>query len=261
MSSIVVDPELCKKDGICVAVCPARFLAIGADGLPHEVEDGHCVQCGHCVAVCRSQALRYEALETEPLLPMPAALPTPELLDGLLRSRRSIRAFKDQPMPRGELEQMLDLARRAPTASNSQLLHWIVVSGREQVHEVAAEIVAGMRQAGVNPAILQQWDSGYDFALRGAPTVVVACAPQDYYWGREDSAIALTFLELAAEARGWGVTWTGYLTRCAGRWEPLRKKLAVPEGMMVCGGLMLGLSRYKYHRIPTRKPLSVQWNQ
>ena len=35
--------------------------------------------------------------------------------------------------------------------------------------------------------------------------------------------------------------------------------LRVPEGYAVGGGLMLGRSQYKFHRIPPRKPLSVQW--
>jgi nitroreductase/NAD-dependent dihydropyrimidine dehydrogenase PreA subunit len=260
MPQIAIDTTLCKKDGACVAVCPARFLALDAAGIPQEVVDGHCIHCGHCVAVCKSQAITHSGLEPEPMLPLPQELPTPAALDGLLRSRRSIRAFRDQPLPRAVLEELLDVARRAPTATNSQLLHWIVVNGKEQVHEVSAEIVAGMRQAAVSPAILEQWESGYDFALRGAPTLVVACAPQEYFWGKEDCAIALTFLELAAEARGWGACWAGYLTRCASRYQPLRQKLGVPAGFTVCGGLMLGKSKYVYHRIPPRKPLSVQWN-
>ena len=260
MSTITVDSSLCKRDGICVDVCPARFLAAGDDGVPHEVEGGHCIDCGHCVAVCKPQALTHSRLSAEQMVPMPAELPTPAAMDGLLKSRRSIRAFRQQPVDRVVLEELLDVARRAPTAVNSQQLHWIVVNGREQVHAVAAEIVEGMRDAAVNPAILQQWDGGYDFALRGAPTLVVSCAPKDYFWAKEDCATALAYLELAAEARGLGATWAGYLTRCSNRWQPLRELLRLPEDMAVFGGLMLGRPRYTYHRIPPRKPLSVQWN-
>jgi nitroreductase/NAD-dependent dihydropyrimidine dehydrogenase PreA subunit len=259
VNQITVDPFLCKRDGICVAVCPARVLLNNSDGLPEEIPGSTCIHCGHCVAVCRSHALSHSGLEAEALLPMPEELPSPEALDGLLRSRRSIRAYRPEPVPRAVLEELLHAARRAPTATNSQLLHWIVVSGREQVHAVAAEIVEGMKLAGVNPAILERWDGGEDFVLRGAPTLVLACAPSEYFWKKEDCAIALTFLELAAEARGLGACWAGYLTRCATLHAPLRELLRVPEGYAVGGGLMLGRSQYKFHRIPPRKPLSVQW--
>ena len=87
----------------------------------------------------------------------------------------------------------------------------------------------------------------------------MACAPADYTFGKQDCSIALTFLELAAEARGLGVCWAGYLTRIANLHAPLKKLLAVPEGRVVCGAVMLGESRVKYRSIPPRKPLSVQW--
>jgi nitroreductase len=158
------------------------------------------------------------------------------------------------------MQALLDVARRAPTASNSQKLHWIVVEGKAKLHELAQETVNGAANAGVRPALLSQWKSGYDFVLRDAPTLVAACAPGDYGWGKIDCAIALTYLELAAEARGLGACWAGYLTHIAATHAPLRRRLSVPDGYNVCGALMLGERKYSYLRIPPRKPLSVQWN-
>jgi nitroreductase len=209
--------------------------------------------------VCASHALTHSGLPEEPFLPVSKELPTPAMMDGILISRRSVRAFKNRPVARETLEALLDVARRAPTASNSQKLHWIVVGDGAKVHALSQEAVNWMRSPDNRSALLEQWESGYDFVLRGAPTVVVACAPEDYGWGKQDCAIALTFLELAAEARGLGVCWAGYLTRIAGVHAPLRQLLSVPEGYVVCGGLMLGERKYSYRRIPPRKPLSVQW--
>lgn len=186
-------------------------------------------------------------------------LPDPEIIDSFLNSRRSVREFKDQPVDRKTMEALLDVARRAPTATNSQKLHWIVVRGGDKVHALSAEVMNWMRASGKGPVMLAEWEGGYDRILRGAPTVVVACAPEDYEWGKLDCAIALTFLELAAEARGLGVCWAGYLTHFASIHAPLREALAVPEGYAVCGGLMLGEPKYKYRKVPPRKPLSVQW--
>jgi nitroreductase len=186
-------------------------------------------------------------------------LPTPALIDSFLIGRRSVREFKDKPIARETLETLLDVARRAPTASNSQKLHWIVVKDGAKVHALSAEAMNWLRSSGISQAQLAQWEQGYDFVLRGAPVVIVACAPTDYAWGKQDCAIALTFLELAAEARCLGVCWAGYLTRVAFVHAPLRQALAVPEGYTVCGGLMLGERKYSYRLAPPRKPLSVQW--
>jgi len=260
MSQITVDKTLCGKDGACVEVCPARVLAPDGEGFPDEVPESRCIFCGHCVAVCPHGALTHTGLPEEPFLPAIKELPAPSLMDGFLMSRRSVREFKDRPVTKEVLEALLDVARRAPTAANSQKVHWIVVEGKAKLHELSRETVNEARAAGLSQALLQQWEGGYDFVLRGAPALVVACAPEEYAWGKVDCAIALTFLELAAEARGLGVCWAGYLTRFAAVHPPLRRLLSVPDGFVACGGLMLGEGKYRYRLIPPRKPLSVQWN-
>lgn len=259
MSQIAVDTSLCKKDGACAAVCPARVLALGEDGFPEELPEAHCILCGHCVAVCPHGALTHSGLPQEEFLPAAKDLPDPGEIDGFLNNRRSVREFKSRPVAREMLEALLDVARRAPTATNSQKLHWIVVDGGEKVRGLAAEAMNWIRISETRPTAVALWESGYDYVLRGAPTVVAACAPEDYAWKSEDCAIALTFLELAAEARGLGVCWAGFLTRIAAVHAPLREALSVPEGYVLCGALMLGEPRYRYRLVPPRKPLSVQW--
>jgi nitroreductase/NAD-dependent dihydropyrimidine dehydrogenase PreA subunit len=263
MSQISVDTRLCKQDGACVEVCPSRNLALNVRGYPEEVTEGRCILCGHCVAVCPTNALTHNGLPDEPFLPAPKRLPAPALIDGFLMSRRSVRTFRKRPVDRETLEAVLDVARRAPTATNSQSLHWIVVADAEKVRALSEETMNWLRISGTNQALLERWEkfgkAGYDFILRGAPALIVVCAPAEYEWAKQDGAIALAFLELAAAARGLGACWAGYLTRVAGEHAPLRHALSVPEGYAVCGGLMLGYRKFVYRRIPPRRPLSVQW--
>jgi len=259
VSQITVDTNLCKRDGACVAVCQSRVLALDEEGFPEGAAESLCILCGHCVAVCVSDALSHSGLPEGGFLPVCEERPTAAVMDGFLMSRRSVREFRDRSIARETLKALLEVARRAPTATNSQKLHWIVVEGREKVQALSQETMNWLRTSDINPAILEQWDSGYDFILRGAPTVIVACTPADYRWGKQDCAIAVTFLELAAEARGLGVCWAGYLTRVAGVHASLREALSVPEGYIVNGGVMIGERKYSYRRIPPRKPLSVQW--
>lgn len=260
MGQIEVMTELCRKDGACVAVCPSGTLALGPGKYPQELQPDNCILCGHCVAVCGSGAISHAGLPQERMRRVPATLPDPALLDNFLASRRSVREFRDQPIARETLDSLLDTARRAPTARNSQTLHWILVEGAEKLRALSQHVVDCLRASGTNSPAIARWDAGYDFVLRGAPVLAVACAPSDYDWGAQDCAIALTFFELAAEARGLGACWAGYLTRIAAIHPPLRQALAVPQGYTVHGGLMLGTPTYIYRRIPPRKPLSVQWN-
>jgi nitroreductase/NAD-dependent dihydropyrimidine dehydrogenase PreA subunit len=259
MSQITVDRNLCNRDGACVAACPSGTLTLGAERFPEEDPEANCILCGHCVAVCACSAITHSDLPEEGFVPVFKELPSAEMVDGFLKSRRSVREFKERPVAMETLECLLDVARRAPTASNSQKLHWIVVNDAAKVHALSVETMKSIRTTNIGPAKLAQWDRGYDFILRGAPTVIAVCAPADYEWGKQDGAIALTYLELAAEARGLGVCWAGYLTRVAGVHAPLRRMLSIPEGYVMQGGLMLGERKYSYRLIPPRKPLSVKW--
>ena len=259
MSHITVNTNLCVKDGACVEVCPSGILTINEEGFPEEVPSGSCILCGHCVAVCECNALTHSGLPKEPFLPALKEPPGQEVIDSFLISRRSVREFEDRPIAKVTVEMLLDVARRAPTASNSQKLHWIVVNGKTKVHALSVEAINCLRTWDIGQTRLGQWKKGYDFVLRGAPVVIVACTPEDYGWGKQDCAIALTFLELAAEARGLGVCWAGFMTRVARVHAALRKALAVPEGYVVHGGLMLGERKYSYRLVPPRKPLSVHW--
>ena len=47
-----------------------------------------------------------------------------------IRTRRSVRAFKPEPVPRKVLEELLDIARWAPSGGNAQPWHFIVLGGK-----------------------------------------------------------------------------------------------------------------------------------
>jgi len=53
-------------------------------------------------------------------------------------SRRSIRSFKDEPVPDEALERILEAARWAPSAVNRQPWHFIVIKNRETLRRIAS---------------------------------------------------------------------------------------------------------------------------
>jgi nitroreductase len=118
--------------------------------------------------------LIHTGLPEEASLPVSKEPVTPAMMDGFLMSRRSVREFKDRPIAKETLEALLDVARRAPTASNSQKLHWIVVNDGAKVYALSVEAMNWIRTSNIGPERLEQWDRGHDFILRGAPTVIVA---------------------------------------------------------------------------------------
>jgi nitroreductase len=54
-----------------------------------------------------------------------------------VRARRNVRQYTDQPIPRDDLERILEAGRRSPSSANWQPWHFVVVADREQLVELA----------------------------------------------------------------------------------------------------------------------------
>jgi nitroreductase len=54
-----------------------------------------------------------------------------------LRARRNVRQYTDQPIPDEALDQILEAARRTPSGGNRQWWDFIVVTGRNELEELA----------------------------------------------------------------------------------------------------------------------------
>src|SRR3954466_3634212 len=55
----------------------------------------------------------------------------------VIGARRNVRQYTDQPIPREDLERILEAGRRSPSSSNWQPWHFVVVTDREQLLELA----------------------------------------------------------------------------------------------------------------------------
>jgi len=272
MSLFLVDPARCRGDGICVDECPTRIIELkSGDPTPRVPADAEefCRKCGHCVAVCPHGAASITGMAPEQLLRVRSDWrPGPEQITHFLRARRSIRSYAPQAVERETLAKLIDVARFAPSASNRQAVRWVVIYEAAEVHRLAGLTVDWMR-AGLpsQPPTAQRnalrfvkgWDSGLDMVCRGAPHLVIACAPASYPWAATDCAIALTYLELAATSFELGACWAGILTNAARQWRPLGDALALPEEHIVCGAMMIGYPRYRYYRLPSRNEAQVAW--
>ena len=63
------------------------------------------------------------------------------IVDGVIRNRRSIRAFLPTPVPRDTIQEILDVAARAPSGTNTQPWKVTVVKGAEK-EALSRELIA-----------------------------------------------------------------------------------------------------------------------
>ena len=263
------DKDKCKRCGACAAECPYDLIVDDPEGFPklRPAAKKTCIACGHCVAVCPTGAL------TLPDMPqITAALSpgqcrdlardlkiSPDQADQFLRSRRSVRAYKNKTVPEETLTDLLRVSSFAPSAKNGQPARWIVTRTPEVTQELVSHVVHYMSLNNVFPGVIKNWKKGIDKICHHAPHVAVAYAAEDGFNPAEDCALAAAYLELAAHARGIGACWAGFLMEAAEGCHALRERLGIPEGHGVHAALMLGYPKYRYARIPRRKEVAVRW--
>ena len=273
MAFLTIDETRCKQDGICAAECP-RGIITGGDGeeFPRvaKAAEAYCMTCGHCVAVCPHGALSVAGVEVEDC---PAVIKelvlSCEQAEQFLRSRRSIRLFKDKAMDRKTLEKLIAVARYAPTASNAQNLQWTVIEGRDKLTPLSQATISWMQGVidahPVSPAadyfrpIVARWSEGVDGILRTARTLIVPSAPKENTNGLVDLTIALSYLELAALPLGVGTCWAGLLRAAMLATPELVASMGIPEGHTWYYPMMIGYPKFRYHRLPERKPPVIHW--
>ena len=272
MGKLIVDENKCKKDGICAGECPMALIKLkDGDGFPELVPGGDqmCLVCGHCVAVCPHGALSHSMVPVEECLVIDKDLVIDEhQAVQFLRSRRSIRFFKDETPDKATLQRLIEIGRYAPTGGNGQLVEWLVLTDRARIKEVAGMTVDWMREvlektpqyaAPYMPIVVGAWDMGFDSVLRDAPVLVVASAPKAASNGMVDVTLALSYFELAAPKLGLGTCWAGLLEGALLSSSDTREALGLPEGHPYHYPMMVGYPKSKYFRVPQRKIPKITW--
>lgn len=183
----------------------------------------------------------------------------------LLRQRKSVRRFQEEPVPRELVEQVLEAATWAPSAHNRQPWRFAVLDAPGPKARLAEQMGADFRRDlladGIHP---EQADAQVERSRQRivqAPVVIVASLDrtvEDVYpdTGRQAAerqmtaqgvAMAGQNLLLAAGALGLGAVWV-----CAPLFAPetVRRTLDLPDNWIPQGMVLLGYPA----KTPPRRP-------
>ena len=106
---ITIDSEICRKDGLCVRICPKVFMQAGPGSVPEVARPEFCNDCGHCLLVCPAGAIGHRNLEGRAIKEVEEdLLPSFRQVQEMVRTRRSIRDFLDKPVERDIIEKVID---------------------------------------------------------------------------------------------------------------------------------------------------------
>ncbi|NNG01714.1 MAG: 4Fe-4S binding protein [Desulfobacteraceae bacterium] len=261
---IKIDASKCNRDDLCSLECSYGFMFNkDDDGYPvidKDLYEKYCIGCQHCIAVCPTGAISDAGYSQEDLERVDRKQAVPATVAAHhLKTRRSIRTFKDKPVPEEAIREFMEITRWSPTASNSQQLKWLVVKEKENISQLAALVIDWIKGMKAYPEIIEQWDAGNDIILRRAPHLAIVTAPKEYFWGYVDAATAISHLELFAPTVGLGTCWAGYFTRCASQFKPLTDSLELGPEQIVTGALMFGYPSHRFKAIPARNEVKLKF--
>jgi nitroreductase/NAD-dependent dihydropyrimidine dehydrogenase PreA subunit len=281
-----IDLNKCTKCGACVEECPSYTLASREDRTAWVRYPENCIHCGHCVAVCPVEAVSKVGLPDDmfTLLEGQASAGT---VRGLLSSRRSIRTFQDRPVPHESLQELINCASRAGSASNAQSEGFIVIQDKKVLGELADLVVdrmwnTGLKYAGNSVgrlAIRAMYGTDFanqvkqyyrSFKLRkqlgdsirvfwNAPALIVVHGLRSNILASTNSALAIRNIETMATPLGLGTCWAGFLIASAARSKEIARFLQLPAERNVFGALMLGYPKYRYRKTIPPVPRTVRW--
>lgn len=253
---ILIDHARCIRCGLCARVCAAGCLHVSDNGIDIRHEE-RCMHCGQCTAVCPQAAVSLNGVDPDTLTPV-GALPGADELTALIRSRRSIRLFREDPVPEDLLLRALDTVRWAPTGKNLENVSWLIIEGRDALRRVSDAVIDLFRTDSRTAALAVAHDRGGDPIFRGAPCAVFACAAGTYDLDIVNCSIAVTTLDLMLPVLGLGGCWAGFAMRAASLSETVCEAMNVEKGLRPLAGLMIGLPAVRYRRVPSRRELRVR---
>ncbi len=169
-----------------------------------------------------------------------------ETLD-IIYSRRSVRSFTGEVIPRETLTKILRAAMAAPSAVNIQPWAFVVVTKREKLDELCDKLP-------------------YAKMLDKAGAAIVVCGIPDKdevfskdYWVMDCSCASENIL-LACHALGLGAVWTAVHVDKE-RIANVRKILDIPQNVIPLNVIPIGVPKEKGKALDKFKEVNIHWEK
>jgi nitroreductase/NAD-dependent dihydropyrimidine dehydrogenase PreA subunit len=287
--TITINEALCIKCGLCVQDCVGGlYIQNSKDSVPEVHDLQFCISCGHCSAICPTGAITHSGFSPSSIQPINRInQPSSEELLELLRTRRSMRVFQDKPVEKQQIERIIDAARFAPTAHNTQATQYIVIQNKKIIEHMAAAttnqlstvvkmahnplmkplflVIAGKQADSILEMVpliekgIAAFKGGNDIILRNAPVLIIFHADELSMMPDINAHLAIQNATLMAHSLGLGSFYTGLLLTAAQRDKSIGNMINLPKNHKIYGGLAIGYPKYKFKKWIERKTPEVSW--
>jgi nitroreductase len=127
---ISVDKTMCTKCKVCIKRMEG-FCISEKDGYP-LFDEKLCNTCQKCVAICPSRAILVNRIQPERIVREPNI--DPNELEYLLKKRRSIKVFKDTPIPKELVEKIVSVGKYSPNQNKN--ISIVVIDNKTLISQI-----------------------------------------------------------------------------------------------------------------------------
>jgi nitroreductase/NAD-dependent dihydropyrimidine dehydrogenase PreA subunit len=288
MSLVTIDPDRCKKDGLCARICRKVFSQETKGSIPSVAHEASCNSCGHCALICPSGAISQADSPFEKIHSVRTdILPSYEQVREMIVARRSIRTFQKRPVEKEIIEKVIEGARFAPSLKNSQSTRFTVIQDEELLHSIASGTASWLGKVAhrlKNPLwrklytlrgekdveqllrwikqldiMAEKMRQGIDLVLFEAPLLLLFHAEETMRSADVNATLALHNATMVASSLGLGSFYTGYVVTYCTHNRDVPRLIGLPKRQKVYGGLALGYPAIQFSRWIDRRPANVKW--
>lgn len=255
-----VDKEKCVHCGKCVNDCIAKIIQMNQDNTPEIsiYDENKCIKCQHCLAICPTGAISILGKNPQDSQPCDN-FPQADQLLSLIKSRRSIRQYKNENLDTETMQKLKDMLKFVPTGCNHHSLHFAIIEDKDVMdrfrNRTNNKIKKMFLSAQKNNIVIKKFAryqkaflDGEDVIFREAPHMVVVSTPINAPCANVDPIIALSYLELYAQSLGVGTLWCGFAQLCVKLFPDLAEFLEIPDGYKPVYVMLFGPTDTKYTR-------------
>ena len=289
MTSMHLDANACTHCGACVTTCPASIFERTTPNAPPTIASHHafCIVCGHCVAICPANAITHDAFPPDRIQPLQKSLRASfESVLELLRERRSVRDFTEEPIAREDINRILAAVDQTPHARNFRNTNILVVQKKEILKEIVAltaayfakverqlqnplirfmlRLTVGSRIDGAVKMLPELHElvkavrTGHDLILHDAPCLMLFHSKAGDMFSDVNAQLAVQNATFAAQSLGLGSFYTGFIVATCARDKAIARLLEIPPSHGLWAGLALGNPTTTFRKWIQHPPLAVR---